>query len=76
MVVLAQTAEYAKLCIFGRLGQKPPYVIVIPVILVLGIMFYWLFRVYKGRAILLPLQTVIGHMQTFIGHSKKGAGSY
>ncbi|MCG6938359.1 MAG: hypothetical protein LJE83_09345 [Gammaproteobacteria bacterium] len=41
--------------------DQMPYVIVIPVILVLCIMFYWLFRVYKGRAILLSLQPLIGH---------------
>jgi len=46
-----------------------PYVVAVPAPLVLCVMFYWLFRVYKGRAILLPLQT-------FIGHSKKGADSY
>jgi len=56
--------------------DQMPYVVVVPALLVLCIMFYWLFRVYKGRAILLPLQTFIGHMQTFIGHSKKGENSY
>ena len=49
--------------------DQMPYVVAVPALLVLSIMFYWLFRVYKGRAILLPLQT-------FIGHSKKGADSY
>ncbi len=39
--------------------DQMPYVIVIPVILVLGIMFYWLLRVYKGRAILLSF--AVGH---------------
>ncbi|MEW8327992.1 MAG: hypothetical protein AB2665_12265 [Candidatus Thiodiazotropha sp.] len=32
-----------------------PYVVVVPVIPVLWIMFYWLFRVYKGKAILRSL---------------------
>ena len=33
--------------------DQMPYMVVIPAILVLCIMFYWLFRIYKGRAILL-----------------------
>jgi hypothetical protein len=47
--------------------EQMPYVVVIPAIFVLGIMFYWLSRVYKGRAILLSLQPF---------NRKKGAGSY
>ena len=34
--------------------DQMPYVAAVPALLVLCIMFYWLFRVYKGRAILLP----------------------
>jgi hypothetical protein len=34
----------------STIGQMP-YVVVIPASLVLCIMFYWLFRIYKGRAI-------------------------
>ena len=49
--------------------DQMPYVAAVPALLVLGIMSYWLFRVYKARLILLPLQA-------FIGHSKKGADSY
>jgi hypothetical protein len=56
--------------------DQMPYVVAVPALLVLCVMFYWQFRVYKGRAILVPLQTFIGHMQTSIGHSKKGADSY
>ena len=56
--------------------DQMPYVVAVPALLVLCTMFYWLFRVYKGRAILLPLQTSIGHVQTFMGHSKKHADSY
>jgi hypothetical protein len=33
--------------------DQMPYVVAIPASLVLCIMFYWLFRVYKGRAILM-----------------------
>jgi len=53
---------------FGSTIDQMPYVIVVPAMLVLCIMFYWLFRTYKGRAILLSLQPVIGH-------NKKGADS-
>jgi len=60
----------------GSTIDQMPYVVAVPALLVLGIMFYWLFRIYKGRAILLPLQTLIGHLQSFTGHSNKGAGSY
>jgi len=52
--------------------DQMPYVVAIPALLVLCIMFYWLFRIYKGRTTLLPLQTLIGHMQVFTGHGKKG----
>ena len=33
--------------------NQMPYVVVIPATLILCIMFYWLFRIYKGRALLL-----------------------
>ncbi len=56
--------------------DQMPYLVALPALLVLCIMFYWLFRIYKGRAILLPLQIFIGCMQTLIGHSKRGADSY
>jgi hypothetical protein len=36
----------------STIGQMP-YVVVIPASLVMCIMFYWLFRIYKGRATLL-----------------------
>jgi hypothetical protein len=45
--------------------DQMPYMVVIPAILILCIMFYWLVRIYKGRAILPSLQT-------FLGHSKNG----
>lgn len=48
--------------------DQMPYVVAIPAILVLCIMFYWLFRIYQGRAILLSLRP-------FTGHSRKGADS-
>ena len=50
----------------GSTIDQMPYVVAVPALLVLCVMFYWQFRVYKGRAILLP-------SQTFIGHRKKGA---
>ncbi len=56
--------------------DQMPYVVAVPALLVLCIMFYWLFRVYKGRAFLLPLQRPMGQMQTLIGQGKKGADSY
>ena len=51
--------------------EQMPYVVAVPALLVLGVMFYWLFRVYKGRVVLLPLQTLTAHMQAFVGHIKK-----
>lgn len=48
--------------------DQMPYVVVTPAGLVLCVMFYWLFRVYRGRANLLSLQP-------FTGHSKRGADS-
>jgi len=45
--------------------DQMPYVVAIPASLVLCIMFYWLFRVYKGKAMLLPLPL-------FTAHSEKG----
>ena len=53
----------------GSTVDQMPYMIVIPVFLILCIMMYWLFRVYKGRATLLSLQP-------FIRHRKKSAESY
>ena len=32
--------------------EQMPHVVVIPATLVLAIMFYWLFRIYKGRVLL------------------------
>lgn len=43
--------------------EQMPYVAVIPGSLVLCIMFYWLLRVYKGRAILLCLQPLAGQIK-------------
>ena len=34
--------------------EQQPYIAAIPALLVLCIMVYWLFRVYRGRAIILP----------------------
>ena len=51
--------------------DQMPYVVAVPALLVLCTMFYWLFRVYKGRVILLPLQTLTAHLQAFVGHIKK-----
>jgi hypothetical protein len=48
--------------------DKMPYMVAIPAILVLRMMFYWLFRIYKGREILLS-------WQPFIGNRKKDADS-
>jgi len=48
--------------------DQMPYVVILPASLVLCIMFYWLFRIYKGRTNLLSLQPSIGH-------GKKGADS-
>jgi hypothetical protein len=36
--------------------DQMPYVVVVPASLVLCVNFYWLFRIYKGKAILLSLQ--------------------
>lgn len=52
----------------GATIDQTPYVIVIPVILVLCSMVYWLFRVYRGRAI-------SPHLQPSIGQSQKCAHS-
>lgn len=54
----------------STIDQKP-YVVALPALLVLGTMFYWLFRVYRGRALLLPMQELIGYLQRFTGHGKK-----
>ncbi len=49
--------------------EQMPYLVAIPATLVLCIMFYWLYRVYKGRAIPMSWHPLIGHV-------KKGADSY
>jgi hypothetical protein len=49
--------------------DQMPYMVAIPVFLVMCIMFYWLFRIYKGREPLLSLQPSVRH-------SKKGAAPY
>jgi hypothetical protein len=41
--------------------DRMPYVVAIPATVVLCIMFYWLFRVYRGRATLQPLHPLTGH---------------
>jgi len=43
--------------------DQMPYVVVVPAMLVFCIMFYWLFRVYKGRVNLLFLQPFIRHSE-------------
>ncbi len=44
----------------GSTIDQMPYVAAVPALVVLGLMFYWLFRVYQGRVILLYLHTFIG----------------
>jgi hypothetical protein len=44
----------------GSTIEQMPYVVVVPASLVLCTMLYWLFRVYKGRTILLSSQPLTG----------------
>jgi hypothetical protein len=48
----------------GSTIDQMPYVVGIPVILVLCVMFYWLFRIYAGRAAPQSLQSFLRHSKT------------